>query len=140
MNKCDPAPPDPETPIKEAFGSPKQFYATVADSIPDAHLARIPGSKSANDMEPLHLHGSPQRNRGLSRSATAMMSPAEQSQVANHMSAHEPKMFPGMVYQRERRRSLRISTSGSDVGYLGPAISQMTVEERSEESNADESD
>lgn len=143
LNRCDPGLPDPETPIETVFGSPKMFYATVADSIPDAKAARVPISKSSNDLEPLHLQTSPQqRNRASSRSASnMMMSASEQAQLAlGHLSANQPRMFPGMIHERARRNSLKVSTGERDLGTLGPALAKMAVREEDEGSQLDDSD
>ena len=115
------------------------YYASVADSIPDPKTARVPISKSTTDMEPLQQQRSPQRNRASSRSAVHMMSPSEQAQLAvGHMSANQPRVFPGMVHERARRDSLRVSTSDRDMGTLGPALAKMAVKEQDETSYLDE--
>jgi hypothetical protein len=101
----------------------------VADSIPDAKAARVPVSKSTTDMEPLQLQTSPPRNRAMSRSATMIMSPAEQAHLVSHMSAQEPRMFPGVIHERTRRGSVRASTANPDMGTLGPALAKMAVKE-----------
>lgn len=140
LNRCDPGLPDPDTPIESVYGSPKMYYATVADSIPDARSARVPMSKSSNDMEMLPRQTSPLRNRAGSRSAANLMSASEQAQLAvGHMSS-PPMMFPGMIHERARRDSLRINTADRDMGTLGPALAQMAVQEQDEGSQMDDSD
>jgi hypothetical protein len=89
-------------------------------------------------MEPLQLQTSPQRNRATSRSAAMLMSPAEQAHFVSHMSAHEPKMFPGVIHERTRRDSVRASTTSQDMGTLGPALAKMAVKERAESSHMEE--
>jgi hypothetical protein len=54
-----------------------------------------------------------------------------------HISAHEPRAFPGLMHERARRQSLRVSTSGSDgtapdlsaSAHLVPALAKMSVRE-----------
>ncbi len=54
-----------------------------------------------------------------------------------HISAQEPRAFPGIAHQRERRRSLRMSTSGSDgtapdlssSQNLDPGLAKLAVRE-----------
>jgi hypothetical protein len=103
----------------------------VADFIPDAKVARVPISKSSTDMESLQLP--PQRNRAMSRSASIIMSPAEQANFVSHMSPHEPRLFPGVIHQRTRRDSMRASAATQDsMGTLGPALAKMAVKEEAE--------
>jgi hypothetical protein len=98
--------------IYKVLESPKQYYATVADSIVPAQQARVPGNTgstkmSSNAMEP--LSSSPPRLRKASTMAHTSTSPNDP-----HISGHEPRFFPGIAHQRERRRSLRKSISGSE--------------------------
>jgi hypothetical protein len=123
LNRCSPCAPDLHKPLKEAFSSPRLYYTAAADSIPDPQTARMPISRSSGDMEPLYLQASPQRVKAASRSAIAVAPPADQAHL-NHIAGHEPKIFPGAVHQRARRRSLRVSMSGSDMG-----ASVLAVEE-----------
>ena len=54
-----------------------------------------------------------------------------------HLSGHEPRVFPGVAHMRERRRSLRMSTSGSDGTVpdlsssqnLDPGLAKLAVRE-----------
>ena len=110
----------------------------MADSVPDAKTARVPISNFSVDMEPIHLQTSPQRNRAMSRSATMIMSPAEQAQFVAHMSAHEPRVFPGMLHERTRRDSMRASVAAQDMGTLGPALAKMAVKEQVESAHLEE--
>lgn len=125
-------------PIDSALESPKHFYETVANSIPDAKAARLPISKSTSDMEPLPVQLSPQRNRAVSRSAAIIMSPTEQAHFVSHMSGHEPRMFPGLIYERTCRDSRRASAGTSDMGTLGPALAKMAVKEKAEPAHMEE--
>ena len=109
----------------------------MADSIPDTKTGRVPISRSNVDMEPLHLQTSPQRNRAMSRSATMIMSQAEQAHFDSHMSAHEPRIFPGVIYERNRRDSVR-ANAAQDTGSLGPALARMAVSERAESEDLEE--
>lgn len=91
--------------------SPKQYYATVADSIPPAQLARVPTTNTRGttpNVEQLSM--SPPRLR----KASMQIYPAVTSPTDVHISGHEPRAFPGIAHQRERRRSLRKSVSGSE--------------------------
>jgi hypothetical protein len=89
-------------------------------------------------MEPLYLQSPPQRNRATSRSATMILSPAEQADVVSHMSAHEPRMFPGVIHERTRRNSMRASAATQDMGYLGPALARMALKEEAESTPVEE--
>lgn len=89
-------------------------------------------------MEPLQVQTSAQRNRAPSRSATMMMSPAEQAQFVSHMSAHEPRMFPGVIHERTRRDSMRASAATQDAGTLGPALAKMALKEEAESAHMEE--
>jgi hypothetical protein len=50
-----------------------------------------------------------------------------------HISGHEPRQFPGIAHQRERRKSLRASVSGSDGGMEGLGLENMSLAEGKEE-------
>jgi hypothetical protein len=110
----------------------------MANSMPDTKTSRGSISKSGGDMEAIHLQTSPPRNRAPSRTASMMMSPAEQAQFVAHMSAHEPRMFPGVLHERTRRDSMRFSASAQDMGTLGPALARMAVRERAESGQVEE--
>lgn len=108
FNPSIPEAVDPETPIDEIFGTPRRYFEQVADSIPPAQTSRIPGAKSTNDMD--GLQKLPSRNRTTSR-ASMTMQPA-----AADPGSMEPRMFPGILHENERRRSRRISSSGGSEG------------------------
>jgi hypothetical protein len=141
LERCTPTLPNPyDTSIApeevyKSLESPKHYYATVADSIPSAQAARLPQARSAPDMEPLYKQASPQRQRGMSRTGSIVMQP-NGSALDPHISAHEPRAFPGLMHERARRQSLRIS-SGSDgtapdmgsSAHLVPALAKMSVRE-----------
>ena len=110
----------------------------MAESVPDTKTARVPMSKSSVDVEPLHVQTSPPRNRATSRSATMIMSQAEQAHFDSHMSAHEPRMFPGVIHERTRRDSVRAHATTSDMGTLGPALARMAVKEQAENAHLEE--
>ena len=65
-----------------------------------------------------------------------------------HISAHEPRAFPGLMRERARRQSLRLSTSGSDgtapdmssSAHLVPALAKMSVTEEMGIDGAENSD
>jgi hypothetical protein len=65
-----------------------------------------------------------------------------------HISAHEPRAFPGLMRERARRQSLRLSTSGSDgtapdmssSAHLVPALAKMSVTEEKRIDVAENSD
>lgn len=146
LERCTPTLPNPyDTTIPpdevyKALESPRHFYATVADSIPPAQAARIPHALSTPDMEPLYKQTSPQRQRAMSRTGSVVMSAngAPVGPIGDpHISAHEPRAFPGLMRERARRLSLRPSTSGSDgtapdlssSAHLVPALAKMSVTE-----------
>ena len=118
----------PETPIEEILSSPKRYFEQVADSIPPAQSSRIPGSKSTTDME--GLQKLPGRIRTASRASLTMLPAA-----AGHAST-EPRMFPGILHESERRRSRRISSSGGSEGggteTMKPGLAKLAVEEQDE--------
>lgn len=60
-----------------------------------------------------------------------ILSPAEQADVVSHMSAQEPRMFPGVIHERTRRNSMRASAT-QDMGNLGPALARMALKEQAE--------
>jgi hypothetical protein len=133
FNPSIPEPVDPETPIEEIFGSPKRYFEQVADSIPPPQSSRIPVAKSTTDIEGLQKPSS--RNRTTSR-ASMTMPPG-----AADPASTEPRMFPGVLHENERRRSRRISTSGgSEVAsseIITPALATLAVKEQ-EEVDSDE--
>ena len=65
-----------------------------------------------------------------------------------HISGQEPRTFPGLVHQRERRRSLRISSSNSDMTgldmtsslHMEPGLAKIKVKEDTELAQMEESD
>ena len=155
LERCTPSipiPDEPGTPVSEIYKSlesPKSYYATVVDPLPPAALppaqtARLPLSKSNNSFE-APLSSSPPRVR----KASTQMYPAQPNGTADfHISGHEPRAWPGVVHHRERRRSMRASTSGSDgnapdlssSGHLEPALAKLAVKEESEISATEDSD
>jgi len=62
-----------------------------------------------------------------------ILSPAEQADVVSHMSAHEPRMFPGVIHERTRRNSMRTSASTQDVG-----MARMALKEKAESTPMEE--
>ena len=161
---------DPSTPVIDpevykALESPKHYYTTMAGSTSSSSLVRpreatltgtgptsrpVGGGGGGGDTSPQ------QRTRALSRTST--LQPAVGLGKANgHIDASEPRGFPGVMQERERRRSMRvgsISASGSDgggggiadwmggsVGSLRGQMRDMTVqEETGNENEYDEGD
>lgn len=127
--------------VYKVLESPKQYYATVADSIPPAQQARTPNAKSSTGVE--GLSSSPPRLRKASTQLYPITSGTDP-----HISGHEPRAFPGVAHQRERRRSLRKSISGSEgtapdlssSQQLEPALAKLRERGDNEASVADESD
>lgn len=147
LDRCNPSivdPTDPTTPIAErqTVESPRQYFNTVADSIPEPQSARQLPSRSSNHAE--SLSGSPKRSRTSSTAITPLASRTSDG----HISGYEPRFFPGAVHQRERRKSIRASLSGSDHGVqdvnsslqLEPGLAKMTVREDSELAQLEDSD
>lgn len=143
-----PNPSDPSTPVDEIYKgleSPKQYYATVADSIPPAHLARAPPSRSGPPAERSTGNTSPTRPR-----RTSSVLYAAQAHPDAHISGQEPRAFPGLVHQRERRRSLRVSSSNSDMAgagmdmssslHLEPGLAKITLQEDKELAQIEQSE
>ncbi|ETN37127.1 AMP deaminase [Cyphellophora europaea CBS 101466] len=147
LERCTPSIPEPDDPsasmseVYKVLESPKQYYATVADSIPPAQQARVPNAKSSSNVET--LSSSPPRLRKASTQLYAVTSPTDP-----HISGHEPRVFPGIAYQRERRHSLRKSISGSEgtapdlssSQQLEPALAKLQEREDSEAAFADDTD
>jgi hypothetical protein len=67
-----------------------------------------------------------------------ILSSAEQADVVSHMSAHEPRMFPGVIHERTRRNSMRASATTQDMGNLGPALARMALKEEAESTAMEE--
>lgn len=127
------------TELYKSLESPRQYYATVADPIPDPKTARVPSTRSMQDMHPLEKQASPMQRKA---SLAALRQPGAGDQ---HISANEPRVFPGLVHERHRRTSVRRKSHGTDDGhgtgsemsssfYLEPAMMKMRVEEDPEES------
>lgn len=124
LERCTPSLPDPydqTTPLREVYKtleSPRQWFNSVSDSIPPVGSARNPdGQFKSQDFAPLTQ--SPKRERTFSRSSTLSKTQShtenESSNLADlHISGSEPKAFPGVMHEREKRRnSTRYSVSGS---------------------------
>jgi hypothetical protein len=67
-----------------------------------------------------------------------ILSPAEQVDVVSHMSAQEPRMFPGVIHERTRRNSVLASATSQDMGNLGPALARMALKEKAESTPMEE--
>nr|KAK5448588.1 AMP deaminase [Exophiala xenobiotica] len=149
-DRCTPNLPDPSdlaTPIDEVYKgleSPRQFYATVAASVTPAQQARLPQTRSGATTDWGTGNTSPTRPRTMS-SATALY--PTQSHPDTHISGQEPRAFPGLVHQ-QRRRSLRVSSSNSDMGrpemssslQLEPGLAKITLRESMDMAKEEESD
>ncbi|RMZ83439.1 hypothetical protein DV737_g1531, partial [Chaetothyriales sp. CBS 132003] len=163
LERCTPSIPppsdEPGTPLSDAYKtleSPKSYYASMADAtlpppaLPPAQMARMPHystvrrpSRSSHSNEAPHAlfsAGSPPR---LRKTSTHPHPHPHQPSTAvaigpdPHISAHEPRAWPG-VHHRERRRSVRArSTSESDgglgsSGLLEMGLAKMKVSSREE--------
>lgn len=148
FDRCTPSLPDPTqkeanvTEIYRSLESPRYYYSTVAeshhaivpDSIPDPKTARIPSTRSMQDMHPLEKQPSPIQRKA---SIVAMQQPGTGDQ---HISASEPRAYPGFVHERHRRTSVRRRSHGTDDGLgtgsemsssfqLEPMTARMKVKE-----------
>jgi hypothetical protein len=136
FNPSIPQPLDPETPIEEIFGSPKRYFEQVAHSIPPPQASRITNAGSTSDME--GLQKMPSRNRTASRASLNMLPPAADP------ASTEPRMFPGLLHENERRRSRRISTSGgseaASMETMTVSLAKMAVKEQADVEEECESD
>ena len=122
----------PVTDLYRSLESPRQYYATVADSIPDPKTARVPSTRNLQEMHPVEKQPSP-----IQRRASIVQQPAGASD--QHISAAEPKAFPGLVHERHRRQSRRKShgtddghATGSEMSssfHLDPSMMKMRIEE-----------
>jgi len=151
LDRCTPVFPDPttnEAAVTELYRnleSPRQYYNTVADSIPDLKTARVPSSLSMKDM------GMPQIEKQTSpiqRRASLVQTPLVSSD--QHISAAEPRAFPGLVHELHRRQSTRRRSHGTDDGHgtgsemsssfqLEPAMMKMRMKEDNQIAEADDS-
>ncbi|ETI26244.1 AMP deaminase [Cladophialophora carrionii CBS 160.54] len=151
--------------------SPRQYYATmaVADSIAPAQQAREREREAAllsksvsNSNFDNHSNAaataqgqgsqgttggggggnvSPTRPRRTS-SIHALYHAAASTSADAHISGQEPRAFPGLVHQRERRRSLRVGSGNSDGTqhssdmtsslHLEPGLAKITLKEDKE--------
>lgn len=161
LERCTPSIPEPDSPytsmsdLYKVLESPKQYYATVADSIPPAQQARVPPSggkattpgATTSTAEQLFSTSPPSHRRKTSTQLhhpPAVTSPTTDP----HISGHEPRAFPGIAHQRERRRSLRKSVSGSEgtadwmssSQQLEPALGKLKEREGNEASFVDDSE
>jgi len=153
-----PNPSDPATPIDEAYRSlesPRQFYATmaVADSIAPAQQARererevaLSKSNSTAQVNPGNTSPIfPRRNSSIHG-----FYPTTSNSADAHISGHETRVFPGMVHQRERRKSLRVGSGNSEgtahssdmAGslHMEPGLAKITLKEDKEISELDDDD
>lgn len=151
LDRCTPVFPDPttnEAAVTELYRnleSPRQYYNTVADSTPDLKTARVPSSVSMKDM------GMPQIEKQTSpiqRRASLVQTPLASSD--QHISAAEPRAFPGLVHELHRRQSTRRRSHGTDDGHgtgsemsssfhLEPAMMKMRMKEDNQIAEADDS-
>lgn len=149
LDRHTPVFPDPNTsdaPVTELYRSlesPRQYYATVADSIPDPKKARVPASKSTQDMAQLERQPSPIQRR-------ASIVQQNNTTSDQYISASEPRAFAGIVHERHRRQSRRKS-QGTDDGaitgsemsasfHLEPAMMKMSIKESETTPEAGDSD
>jgi hypothetical protein len=121
--------------MEDIFGSPKRYFEQVADSIPPAQSSRVPGAKSTTDLEGLQTL--PGRNRTTSRASRTMLpAAAAAAAAAADPATTEPRMFPGILYEKERRRSRRFSSAGGSEGTstetVIPELAKFAVKEQEE--------
>ncbi|KAH0832734.1 hypothetical protein AYO21_00361 [Fonsecaea monophora] len=113
-----PDPSDPATPVDEIYRgleSPRQYYASfaVADSIAPAQQAREREREAAlSKSNPNGPPGNTSPTR-LRRTSSVLYSTTSNPADA-HISGQEPRAFPGIVHQRERRRSVRVGSGNSE--------------------------
>ena len=144
--------PDPSTntasvtELYKNLESPRQYYNTVADSIPDPKTARVPSSLSMKEMG---MHAVEKQSSSLQHKASFVQSPLTSSD--QHISASEPRAFPGVVHERHRRQSARRRSHGTDDGHgtgsemsssfqLEPAMMRMRMKEDSQIAEVDDSE
>lgn len=151
FDRCTPNLPDPNdalTPIDEVYKgleSPRQYYATVADSIQPAQSARYPHGKGGQSSDRVPVNRSPTRSRTTSNAFFPSVSHPSDA----HISGQEPRVFPGLHQQRERRRSLRVSSSHSDMTasdgmsnslHMEPGLAKIMVRQDSQLAQVEDSD
>lgn len=140
FNPIIPEPFDPDTQMEEIFGSAKQYFEQVADSMSPPQSNRLPGARSTGDMEGLQKVTS--RHSAPSRASTMMLPLMEDSPV------DEPRIFPGILHETEKRRSRRISTAGftsseadgASMDTITPGLASLAVTEQEEIRQDEESD
>jgi hypothetical protein len=129
--------PNPNTPVHEQFKaleSPRSYYQNVADSITPAQTGRMRTTTSSNSINLSNadknevLSSSPPR---LRKSSTMFGQGGGQGHDP-HISGHEPRQFPGIAHQRERRKSLRASISGSEGVPEGLGLGELKIYEEKE--------
>ena len=145
-----PDPTDPATPVDEFYKgleSPKQYYANmaVADSIAPAQQARerereAALSKSSSTTN-AHFSQAPGNTSPIHPRRTSSISGLYPAADA-HISGQEPRAFPGIVHQRERKKSLRVGSGNSDGNahssdqansqHMEPGLAKMTLREDKE--------
>lgn len=128
FNPSIPEPVNPGTPIQEIISSPKRYFEQVADSIPPALNNRIPGARSMTDIE--GLQKLPSRNRTTSRLSMSMLPAAADPALP------EPKMFPGILHDKEKRRSRQVSSAGGSetvsTETTKPVLAKLAAQEQEE--------
>lgn len=136
FNPSLPEPIDPQTPIEEVFGTPKRYFEQVADSIPPPQSSRIPAARSTTDMDGLRKPSG--RSRTTSRASMSI------HPVATDHVLTEPRMFPGILHENERRRSRRISGSGgpeiASAETITPGLARLAVREQEEVNQNEQSE
>lgn len=89
---------------EETLGSPQRYFEQVSGNIAPAQRSCIPGVRSMTDIEVRQKL--PNRKNTTSRVPMTML-PAEAD-----IAIPEPRMIPGILHEKERRRSRRVSRCG----------------------------
>jgi AMP deaminase len=165
-DRCTPDLPkqsDPMTPVDDAayraMESPRQYYATMAgafDSIAPAQQAREKEREAAlwsksNSTVQVNNPGNTSPSFPRRNSSIHGLYPTTSNSLDTHISGQEPRAFPGIVHQRERRKSLRLGSgnseatahSSSDMAgslHLEPGLAKITLKEDKEMSELEDGD
>jgi hypothetical protein len=115
------------------LGCPKRYFEQVADSIPPAQTSRIANPKQTTDPEEMV--------KEAGRNKMASLTSATKLPIAADPGSIEPRIFPGIIHEKERKRSRRISSAGGSEGSgslaMTPAMARLAVKE-SDTSKVDE--
>ena len=114
--------------------------AILAAANASTQAARIPSSQPHREIKAVDTRSQPTVTNRPGRSSSMILNPIQHSATwsdsigQSHISGTEPRMFPGVVYERNRRGSTRQgSQSDKDIdgfGIIGPGLSKVGLREQ----------